>query len=484
MSDRQRIAHLMRRFAFGTNASELDVLERSGLHSTIDRLFAETDDGFDVNPWEFMFKQDGNVDMNPQRIAGWWAVRLACSKTPAREKMALFWHDHFAVSASKVENGPMMVRYVETLTKHALGNFRTLLGAMTREPAMLRWLDTDLSVKGRPNENFAREVLELFTVGIGNYSEKDIRELSRAFTGWGLRAVYRGGTPAQNRAQIEDAMAMDRPLVASSYSEDLHDDGPKTILGKSANFDTDSALDLIAARPETARYLCTKLWEFYAYANPEPKVVERLMKAYVEGKYEIKPILRSIVTSKEFWSDRAQRTIIKSPADVVVGVVRNIGLGDAAYAQRQPGTARTKPIEGPVAGLAELVAGPMRRQGMRLLYPPDVAGWEWGEAWVSPAMMTERIRFADLLVGPRRGPGVLNLNQAKLMAASPASPDEAIDAIAGLLDVDIPADRRGVLAEAFEKGGGLAALQNQKTAPGVIRPLTKLIFGMPEFQLF
>jgi uncharacterized protein (DUF1800 family) len=473
----------MRRLAFGANSTELDGLEKAGIHAAIDGLLAPADDGFDVSPWEFMFNRDGNVDMNPARAAGWWALRMACSKTPSREKMTLFWHDHFAVSASKVENGPMMVQYVETLRKHAFGNFRSLLGAITKNPAMLRWLDTDLSIKGRPNENFAREVLELFTVGIGNYSEKDIQELARAFTGWGLRSTYRGGTPAQNRAQIEDSMAMDRPLIASSYSEDLHDEGPKTVLGKTSDFDTESALDMLASRPETARYLSTKLWEFCAYPKPEPKVVERLMKAYFDGKYEIRSVLRAIVTSKEFWSDRAVRAIVKSPADLVVGVIRNIGLGDLARGARQPGTPPTKPIEGPLAGLAELVGAPMRRQGMRLLYPPDVAGWDWGDAWVSPAMMAERIRFADILVGPRRGVAILNLIHTKVMERVPASPDAALDAIAGLLDADIPADRRPTFLEAVHKGGGVDALRNQRTCGDVIRPVMKLIFGMPEFQL-
>lgn len=473
----------MRRFAFGVDAKALDALEKSGLHATIDSLLTPGDDGFEVSPWEFMFNKDGNVDMNPGRIASWWSLRMACSKTPSREKLALFWHDHFAVSASKVENGPMMAQYVETLRKHAMGNFRGLLGAVTKNPAMLRWLDTDLSVKGKPNENFAREVLELFTVGIGNYTEQDIRELSRAFTGWGLRSTYRGGTPAQNRAQIEDAMAMDRPLIASSYSEDLHDDGPKTVLGKTSNFDTGAALDLLAGRQETARYLSTKLWEFYAYPKPEPKVVERLMKAYFDGKYEVRPVLRAIVTSQEFWSPKAVRTIVKSPADLVIGIVRNIGIPELAMGTKQPGTPPTKPIEGALAGLSELVAAPMRRQGMRLLYPPDVAGWDWGEAWVSPAMMTERIRFADLLVGPRRGPAVLNQMHAKLLERDPQTPDAILDAMAGLLDAEIPADRRSVFLEAIQLGGGVEAFRNQRTCGNVIRPLAKLIFGMPEFQL-
>jgi uncharacterized protein (DUF1800 family) len=155
---RQKIRHLLRRFGFGSTVAELAEFEKIGLHATIDRLidFEKVRDEFSVSPWDFVMGQDGNVNLDANRAAAWWAFRIAASKRPLQDKLTVFWHNHFAVSASKVENHPMMLQHVEMLREHAGGNFRTLLGEVTTNPAMLRWLDTDTSVLGKPNENFAR----------------------------------------------------------------------------------------------------------------------------------------------------------------------------------------------------------------------------------------------------------------------------------------------------------------------------------------
>src|SRR5262249_5567651 len=163
------------------------------------------------------------------------------------------------------------------------------------DPAMLRWLDGDLNMKGRPNENYAREVMELFTMGIGNYTEKDIQELARAFTGWGLRPGYKpAGKGMSPRKALMETLDLDLPFVASAYSEGFHDERQKTFLGKTDNFTTDSALDWLVSRPATARYITKKLWEYYAYPKPDNKIVDRLAKVFTTSKYEIKPVLRAI----------------------------------------------------------------------------------------------------------------------------------------------------------------------------------------------
>lgn len=507
MDTREKIAHLYRRFGLGASRKEVDEGEKRGLHPTIDLLidYDKVKDDFTVSPWEFIFRPNDQLDMNPGNVAAWWALRLAATKRPSQEKLTLFWHDHFAVSGSKIESGALMIRYLDTIRKNANGNFRTILYAMTKDPAMLRWLDNDVSIKGRPNENYAREVMELFTLSIGNYTEKDVRELARAFTGWGLRQVVRGGRPEDTRKQILDCMEMDRPLVASSYSEDLHDEGVKTILGKTDRFDTNSALDLLASKPQTARYLCTKLWEWFAYPNPEPKVVDRLAKVYLDNKYEIKPVLLAIATSNEFWGEKCVRAIVKSPVDFTIGAIRQLGLGELVLAQRNqtsggaadpmmaatPGSERPTangsrltivPIDGPPAQLSRTLYLTLARQGMRLLYPPDVAGWDWGEAWVSPAMMADRIRFGDTLFG-RAGSGVANLLRERITAAKPQDSAAAVEIFCAAFDVPNIPEKKVTLIEAFDKAGGVSALDKPQTAVTAFRALARLAFGMPEYQM-
>lgn len=506
MTPREKVAHLLRRFGLGASQGELDRLEPLGVKGAMDALldFEKTPDDFRVSPWEFAFGQNDEVNLDPNRFVGWWALRLVMTKRPVQEKLTVFWHDHFAVSASKVESGPIMHNYNETLRKHAAGNFRSLLGEMTKDPAMLRWLDGDTSIKGKPNENYAREVLELFTMGIGNYTEKDIQELARAFTGWSLRQGFRPvGRGPQYKQTLMTAIEMDVPLVAAAYCEGLHDNGVKTIIGKSERFDTESALDHIVSRTQTARYISKKLWEYFAYANPDPKIVDRIAKVFASSKYEIKPVLKAIADSPEFWSAKCVRQQVKSPLDFTVSLVRQLELGDRLQAVHAtggpaensmmaptmepssgPSVKSMKPIPAPLAQTAELVAGQMRRQGMRLYYPPDVAGWDWGEAWVSPAMMTERMRFAQAMVQRGRATGVADaVRQKMLIGGGPETSEALITSFAKIFDAPIPADRMPVLIEAVNKAGGPAALKQQLPGAGLLLALARLMFGMPEFQL-
>lgn len=503
MTTREKVAHLLRRFGLGVTQAELDRYEPLGVRGALETLldYEKTPDTAEISPWAFVFGANEQLNLDANRMGIWWGLKLATTPRPLEEKLTVFWHDHFAVSASKVESGPIMLQYNQMLRRHASGNFRTLLGAVTRDPAMLRWLDGDTSVKGKPNENFSREVLELFTMGIGNYSEKDVQELARAFTGWGLRQGYRvQGRGAQARQSLMEAIAMDIPLVASAYSEGLHDDGPKTVLGKTDHFDTESALDWIVSRPATATYIAGKLWEYFAYPNPEPRVIDRIAKVFVASKYEIKPVLRAIADAPEFWSENCVRRQIKSPLDFTVAFMRQLEIAErlqeaqaAATPEMTPmtemsamgpnGPMKIAPVAAGIAGTGQFVYVQMQRQGMRLLYPPDVAGWEWGEAWVSPAMMAERMRFANGAVGRGRSQGAFESLRQKLVAAKPESNDALVDLWAKIFDAPVPADRRSIMVDAVAKAGGIEALARPQAASGLLLSLSRLTFGMPEFQL-
>ncbi|KAA0236156.1 MAG: DUF1800 domain-containing protein [Armatimonadetes bacterium] len=484
MNETQRIAHLLRRFGLGASQAEMKRYSALGLHKTIDALLQyDPKKAPEVSPFEFVFVNNQNmVDFNPARLSAWWGLQFVLTDQPLQERLALFWHDHFAVSASKVENSLMMLKYLNLLREGGIGNFRQLIGDLTADPAMLRWLDGETSVKGRPNENFAREVMELFTLGVGNYTERDVAELARAFTGWGLRVAFRYGTPAANRAQLVESMESGRPFVAAAYSPDFHDDGPKTVLGKTARFDTDSALDHLVSRPRTAQYLATKLWEYFAYPNPEPRVVERVAKSFVDGKYEMKAVLLTIATTPEFWSEKCVRKQVKCPIDFVVPPLRQLGFAELALKQRPTNAGPSKPIEGPLLSLAGAVESMTRRMGLRLLFPPDVAGWNWGDGWISPAMMMERLKYADVLMANRQGSAV-EIVRNNLSSPTPADSGQLAAAFAGLFDVPLTLTDMQVLTSAIDAAGGVEGAFRPNVFPNLARRLTKLVFAMPSYQL-
>ena len=215
MNEREKISHLLRRFGLGAGKYEVDQYAPLGVEGTIDRLinYEKVDEKFTVNPYEMTgYGEEGLLMLDPPRFAAWWSLRLLLTQRPLQERLTLFWHNHFAVSGDKVFYGPSILEYQQVLRRNASGNFRTLLHEVAKTPAMVFYLDTQMSVKGKPNENFAREVMELFTLGAGHYTEKDIQEAARAFTGWGIHYVDFGGqTPFEqiiDRCAREEKMAL------------------------------------------------------------------------------------------------------------------------------------------------------------------------------------------------------------------------------------------------------------------------------------
>ncbi len=300
MTTREKCAHLLRKFGLGVTQTELDHCEKLGLKGTIDWLidFEKAPEDVSLQPWNFAYDKPNEPNMDSSRFAAWWALRMAITTRPLEQNLMLFWHNHFAVSGAKVTYGPMMVGYLEAIQQNAAGNFRVLLGDMARDPAMIRWLDTDTNITGRPNENFAREVMELFTLGIGNYTEKDVQEATRAFTGWSLRNAMPDAGRISQHKQLELAIEDERPIIVFTECPSLTDKKPKTILGKTDNFDANGVLDHLVAQPAHAKFLMAKLWSHFVYPDPDAKLVDQLAKVYVAGKYEIKPVLRWIANCR------------------------------------------------------------------------------------------------------------------------------------------------------------------------------------------
>ncbi|MEQ8409423.1 MAG: DUF1800 domain-containing protein [Gammaproteobacteria bacterium] len=317
-------------------------------------------------------KPDGNRPLQPivnkffywlrassletNRVAYWWADRMVNSEAPLQEKMALFWHGHFAVNEGKVRDYRKLLKQLELFHAQGTDSFRDLMVAVAQDPAMLAFLDAGVNVKGAPNENFAREIMELFTMGVGNYSEQDIREAARAFTGW-------------NYSGLEFVV-----------NADEHDTDSKQFLGRTGNFDGVDVIDIIMEQPVTAEYIAGKLYRFFVRQNLDPTLQAELGSVLREADYDVAALLETIFLSRDFYSPASVGTHIKSPVELAVSTYRKLGLDDA------PGV---PDFNSATSAL-----------GQTLLRPPTVAGWAEGQSWITPGLLLERGNFARDVLFP------------------------------------------------------------------------------------
>lgn len=291
-------------------------------------------------------------------LKAWWMTEMLQTTSPLTERMALFWHNHFATSQQKIRYSQPMYQQHLLLRENALGNFRTLLHAIGKDPAMLAYLDGANSKKESPNENFAREVMELFTLGEansgGNYTEADIKNAARAFTGWSI----------------------ERDDFSYRYRAPTHDMNAKTLFGKTGNFTGDEALDIILEQPHVAVYLTDKLWREFVSPQPDAAEVQRIAAQFRQSNYDIKIALRELLLSPAFWHEANRATLVKSPVELIVGTVRQFGFG---YTDATPLALRT-------AGM-----------GQNLFQPPNVKGWPGNMAWIDSTSLLDRKRFLEQL---------------------------------------------------------------------------------------
>lgn len=483
-TEREKGAHLLRRFGLGASEAELDYyLEGKGLPGAIDKLlnYESVDENFNV-PIQSMANQNGQVNMPLVQL--WWMTRLITTRRPLQEKMTLFWHDHFATSAAKVAGPPLMQGQNQLLRENATGKFQNLLLTVSKDPAMLFWLDNQYNVKGKPNENFAREIMELFTLGIGHYSEKDIQEAARAFTGWTIGRA--GVRPRQQNQPVNDQNL--RRGAEFAFRPLLHDDGMKEILGNKGAFSGEDVCGILAGNPQTGKYITTKIWQWFVYPNPENSLIDKFTSKFRDSGLDIKVLLRAIMESPEFYSDKAERAIFKNPVDFVIPTMRQLGVGEnlAPQVNGQESVPRARLVPSVAAQQTT------KAMGMELLFPPDVDGWISGPEWISTATMVERIQWADRLFGSATDQGGRGLGGGRqqraqlrvpaygLFAADP-SPKGVVDKLISLFDAPAVLAKRPELLQAVQKAsGGTITPQNaNQTASSV----TRLIFGSPEFQM-
>jgi uncharacterized protein (DUF1800 family) len=287
-------------------------------------------------------------------LRAWWLGEMLQTPSPLTERMTLFWHNHFVSSEQKVRLASLMRDQNQLFRENAVGNFGTLLHVASKDPAMVIYLDAASNRKEQPNENFAREVMELFTLGEGHYSEQDIKEAARAFTGW----------------------SVERRDGHFIYRRGLHDNGEKIIFGKTGRFDGDDVLDLILARKETSEFIVAKLWREFVSPQPDRGEVERIATVLREQHYEMKPALRALFLSKAFWGSENRAALVKSPTELVIGSLRALQI--------------TVPDPSPFIRTLHVL-------GQDLFAPPNVKGWPGNDAWINASSLLERKQFLNRL---------------------------------------------------------------------------------------
>ncbi len=445
-SERFMVAHLLRRAGFGASKADLDAYTALGFEGAVDRLlnYQSVDDSAveavvarmrAENPVSSNEKNPeyGNFDLE----AAIWLARMTLSKRPLQEKMTLFWHGLLTSSIADVKNANLMYRQNSLYRTNALTtNFKDMVKAVARDPAMLIYLDNNTNRKGKPNENWARELMELFTLGIGNYTETDVKEGARAFTGW---TVNRDGQFVFNRQQ--------------------HDTDSKTFLGVTGNLDGDDMIDIIFTQPAHGKYMARRLIRTFVFDTPDDAMVNRYAASYVQSGFNVRETVRQLLLSPEFRSDKSYFSIIKSPVEFTIGALRALS-----------------------ANMTDLKAWrnyslQMRTMGQQIYAPPDVSGWNGNRSWMNSTTYYTRANLALQLVSVENDTTIDPTEIAN--AAGLNTPEAAIDYFLDLLvQSDAPADYRSELL----KFTG-TSFKDARDKDGKLRGLVRLIMSTPAYQM-
>jgi len=354
---RVRAAHLLRRAGFGATSAELDryaAMTSAAMTQSVLNFQQTSNTALEAQLPMLDFSTEKGP--NAGALQAWWLQRMVQTTRPLEEKMTLFWHGLLTSGLDKAGTTQLYTQN-QLFRKMALANFDDLLKAVSKDPAMMVYLDTENNRKGKPNENYARELMELFTTGIGHYTEDDVRESARAFTGWTLK-----GSKQQ------------RYTTVSAFNPKYFDSGQKTFMGKTGNFTGDDIVEMLVPLRATAERLSTRLFSFFAYANPEPEIVRHLADTFQQSHYNVGAVVREIFAMDAFYSPKAYRALIKSPAELAAQTLRATGSDAKVY------------------GAAVTASAAM---GQLLFYPPNVAGWPAGTSWINSSTLLTRLNFVN-----------------------------------------------------------------------------------------
>jgi uncharacterized protein (DUF1800 family) len=426
----------LRRAGFGATPPEVVDAAYAGLGQTLSTLvdYDQVPDNFVPPPASSVAL--GQRTANISDLTVWWLTRMLTTSRPLQEKMTLFWHGHFATAVQKVREPAFMYGQNQLFRQNALGTFDTLLSGVYKDPAMLIWLDGWRNTKQAPNENFAREVMELFTLGHGNYTEDDVHAGAKAFTGWQLNAS----------------------TGVVTFNPRLHDESIKTYLGQTGNFDGEAAVRILAAHPATGPFLAGKLWTFFASDTPPSAVVAAMANAYYTSGHSIREMVRVMFSRPEFYTSDVKTGHIKSPTEFVLSGIRQLGL--------------------PTTNLTA-VPRTLALLGQELFNPPNVGGWSGGPTWINATTMLGRFNFASQLTGDLGNATVSSFDPAAFLASSGAQTMETLARyVAGALGIDAGSTTAKALLT--YAGTGSVARPDIQTK---LRGLVHLTLVSPEFQV-
>ena len=471
MSDKDTflMAHLMRRAGFGASLDELKELVKTGYDETVARMLDEEPK---IPVSEYMIRRyqpDYGAALGSTTNGANWMYRMIWSDYPLREKVALFWHGIFATGYAKLANGKVLHDQIKMLLKNGMGNYQNLLVELSKDPAMIIWLDNCESHKGSINENYGRELLELFSMGTGNYTEEDIKEASRAFTGWTI-----ANTDYMTlKCQRDSVWPYGRLSMHFEYDPDDHDDGEKTFLGQTGNYNGEDIIKIICEQKATARFISRHMYSFFVadeapvpewpYKEPNnPEAIEKLSKVYFESGYNIKEMLRFLFKSDFFKTEAVWNKRVKSPVELVVGTLRLTKEFNRPDREQYFTSLNTQYM------------------GQWLMSPPSVEGWHWGVEWLDSGTLVERVNFSSSNLGDQQNSGVVNLiENIKSSLDFPLESEQLVDkSLEQLGALTTSNNTRSILIDYADSN--LDSRDNVSNE--TIAELLKFVGAMPEYQ--
>ncbi len=453
------MAHLMRRAGFGATRDELEERATRGYAATVEELLnpeaQEASDRLDFLRYHPGF-------WKPPTSAGMggavWLHDMVNTRRVLQEKMVLFWHHVFATGYSKIDHYHEVFKQIDLFRERGMGNYRDLLAELAKNPAMIYWLDNCDNHADAVNENWGRELLELFSMGVGNYTEDDVRECSRAFTGWTISPMIPRSAYGRFDWEFE-------------YQEEDHDDGEKTFLGHTGNFNGEDIIDIVCRHPATARFIARHLYNFFVADEPQvpawsvtppndPAAIDLLAQTFIDSNYEITPALRVLFMSDFFKNARFAK--IKSPAEVVVGALRLVG----GY-------------QFPAPGVGEL-SRQAAYMGQEFMNPPSVEGWHTGAEWINSGSLMKRINFSADMVAQTDKPGIQSIIE-RLRAEGNLTPSRLVDGCLDLMGpLEVAADNRQQLVNHAQEAGDLS--WDDGNATDRVGEMLQLIVSLREYQ--
>ena len=470
MADKDMVlmAHLMRRAGFGVPRDELEPRAAKGYEATVEELLDPDAHGVPALDTSVLFRHSPGfkVPGNPDNAMGYWMYRLINTSRPLEEKVSLLWHQVFATANSKVNNPPEVVRQIEMFREYGMGSYRRLLVELAKNPAMIFWLDNQENHKDAPNENWGRELLELFSMGQGNYTEDDVKECARAFTGWTLAPTLPG-------------VLFNRFPWEFKYDPEDHDDGEKVFLGQRGRFNGEDVIDIILRHPATPRFVARHLYNFFVADEVQvsswqdepprdPEAVAILADTLVGSEFDIRSTLRVLFNSDFFKDEKVWFAKVKSPTELIVSTMRLV----RDFQVYRPG----------MAGIGMETS----YQGQAILNPPSVEGWHTGQEWIDSGALLQRINFVADRVGDVSLPGVRAIVDMLALSGT-LSPDELVDGCLDLLGpIRLADDTRQELIDHASAAGPIrrGETEQEHAAFGArVSEVLKLITATREYQL-